>query len=350
MLATAQSFFGLKKGDETGIPKVIYSAPLEEQSTELTTTPPVQKQSKAQLLAENQVLREQLEKLQSQLGKVKFSDGKQVVPLSPDEHSADFYKKLRESLEPAVLKRTQALLAAKQPEATNVVGKVEEKNGDSTSEKEGEPPAKASDSATATEETSAIDDDDQPPSSQQKKNSGTGIGGAPLVNKNNVIVAARTHDWSADPDDGDDNEEDEVCVVDMKDMEWWTVVPSEKDKEQRLLECKVNEEDSPLDDSYVVLQEGDLVDALAEFVAVAISRHPNVRQLSPAEMKLMIDQTFDQLQEHGTIGKLYHYASLMYSTYGWGACAFKLYQDPFYVRLVATGLWQAVTWALIFVA
>jgi len=155
---------------------------------------------------------------------------------------------------------------------------------------------------------------------------------------------------------------DEVAVVDMKNVEWWTIVNPDTlgvddDKD-------IAFEDSELGDSFAVIQEDDVNESMAHFLAISIERHPDAKQLSPAELKQVLDGTLAQARKQGSLSQAYGWGMWMYSSYSWGSYVVRIYRDPSLVRLVfraacvlyqqpllipmiAKSLWSAASWALI---
>jgi len=155
-------------------------------------------------------------------------------------------------------------------------------------------------------------------------------------------------------------EKDEVAVVDMRDVEWWTIVNPESLEENR----SMDEEASELGDSFAVVKEDDVVESMANYVAVSIERNADARKLSPAEMKKVIDGTFAQMKKQGALSQAYGWGMWLYSSYSWGSYIVRIYREPVLVKLLfnatcilysqpflipvfAKGLWSATSWAIV---
>jgi len=149
----------------------------------------------------------------------------------------------------------------------------------------------------------------------------------------------------------DEDEEDEVCVMDLTKAEWWTIVDSERDRKTLRDESEVNVPceltSGDDDDSYVMVDDRDLGDALSNFVALSMKRYPEAKTLSPKQLNKLMEQTFGGLKPPSTVGKIYGWAQLAYSSYGWGCCLWSLYKEPVMVKLAATGALRACSWLLI---
>jgi len=157
-------------------------------------------------------------------------------------------------------------------------------------------------------------------------------------------------------------QKDEVAVVDMKNVEWWTIVNpdtlgADDDKD-------ISYEDSELGDSFAVIQQDDVNESMASFLAVSIERHPDAKQLSPAELKKILDGTLAQAKKQGSLSQAYGWGMWLYSSYSWGSYIVRIYREPTLVKLVlqaacvlynqpllipvfARGLWSAASWAVI---
>jgi len=99
-------------------------------------------------------------------------------------------------------------------------------------------------------------------------------------------------------------------------------------------------------------------------LAVSIERHPDAKQLSPAELKKVLDSTLAQAKQQGTLSHAYGWGMWMYSNYSWGSyivriyrepslvwlvarAAMVLYQQPLLIPVILRGLWSASSWAVI---
>jgi len=155
-------------------------------------------------------------------------------------------------------------------------------------------------------------------------------------------------------------QKDEVAVVDMDNVEWWTIVNPESLEEEK----DITFEDSELGDSYAVINQDDVTESLANFVAVSIQRNPDAKQLTPAELKKVLDGTFAQMKKQGTLSSAYGWGMWLYSSYSWGSYIVRVYREPMMVKLIARaacvlynqpmlipifakGFWSAASWALV---
>jgi len=153
----------------------------------------------------------------------------------------------------------------------------------------------------------------------------------------------------------DEEEEDQVCMVDLTEAEWWTIVDSARDRETQrseadtYVECELATESTTDDDeSYLLVEEKQLGDALSNFVAQAIlKKYPEAKTLSEKQLNSLIDSSFNGLKEPTTVGRYVKYGQMAYTTYGWGMCAWSLYKDPKMIKLAATCAFKAARWVFI---
>jgi len=152
----------------------------------------------------------------------------------------------------------------------------------------------------------------------------------------------------------DEEEEDEVCVMDLTNTEWWTIVDSEKDREalrkesETYVACELTSgSTADDDDSYLLVDDRDLGEAFSNFVAQSIAKqYPEAKVLSPKQLSTLMERTFGELREPSKLGKVVRWGKMAYSTYGWACCAINLYRDPTMVKLIASGAMKACSWAL----
>lgn len=130
---------------------------------------------------------------------------------------------------------------------------------------------------------------------------------------------------------------DQVGFVPTDDVEWWTLVP--KDGVSQV-------EESALDGPYVFVENSDVVDAMAEFIALSLARIPETSSLSSSRLQQMLSTTFGELREKGTLGKLWDWGSFLYTTYGWTTCAIGIYREPAMAIFVLRAVWSFSKWVL----
>jgi len=157
------------------------------------------------------------------------------------------------------------------------------------------------------------------------------------------------------------SQKDEVAVLDMKAEEWWTIVnPSTLEDDNK----DITFEASELGDSFAVVQHDDVNEAIANYLAISVERNPDAKQLSPSELKRVLESTLSQAKRQGTFTQAYGWGMFLYSSYSWGSYVVRIYKEPTLVKLVlsaarvlynqpvlipvmARGLWSAASWAVI---
>jgi hypothetical protein len=91
--------------------------------------------------------------------------------------------------------------------------------------------------------------------------------------------------------------EDQVGVVDLDDIEWWTLVPSEHP------ESSVEEES--LDGGFVWVEESDVVAGIADTITDVVRRIPAAQKLDNSKLQQLLSGTFSELREKSLTGKLW---------------------------------------------
>jgi len=144
--------------------------------------------------------------------------------------------------------------------------------------------------------------------------------------------------------------DDEACVVDLSDQEWWTLVGTEgeddffEDEGESYEECQLEGEE---DDGFVVLQDDDMIEAVGKFVVASMNDYPAASDLTPEQLRRMLDGSFQSLRPATKLEKAMSWGQFAYNTVSWGSCFFRVYQNPTYVKLVATGAYKAARWIII---
>lgn len=105
-------------------------------------------------------------------------------------------------------------------------------------------------------------------------------------------------------------------------------------------------EDSELDGAYVFIETSDVVDSMAEFIAMSLARIPETRSLSSTRLQRLLTLTFGELREKGTIGRIWDWGQFLYTTYGWTTCAIGIYREPAMAYLVLRTIWSVTKWVV----
>lgn len=167
------------------------------------------------------------------------------------------------------------------------------------------------------------------------------------------------------------DKENAVALLDLNEVDWWVMVNGEgKEKEtptdgESVTSVEVDDDDrvhregglrivkSYLaydNEGYVLIDENDFILALSDFISQSISRqYPEAERIPPQELQKILRQAFTPIKQPSAIGKAYQWAQFLYSSYSWGSCAWSLYREPFYVKLVLRGAMKAAQWLLVLV-
>lgn len=169
-------------------------------------------------------------------------------------------------------------------------------------------------------------------------------------------------DGDTDPrEDEEDDEEEEtqpaeeqIAIVDLDDVEWWTVVPhpDRLDEESEIHPVpseKIAEQTEIDEDGYVVVKNKDYLSAVSDFIASSmVKSNPKLKTMSPEELKKALNGTFSHMRTPANLlEKAWYYGNLTYRTYSWSSCAWSLYRNERLVRLVATGVFKTASWVMV---
>jgi len=147
-----------------------------------------------------------------------------------------------------------------------------------------------------------------------------------------------------------DPSEEEVGILDLSDVEWWTVVPHPDRPNEAVVAAPPPQLDPQEDeDGFVVVRKQDSVSAIAEFISQMMLKHPDIARLSPEELKSMLESSvLSQVDEPGVVGKAWSYGKTMYTCYTYASTAWGLYKDQTYLRMVAAGVIKTAGWICFF--
>ena len=84
----------------------------------------------------------------------------------------------------------------------------------------------------------------------------------------------------------------------------------------------------------IFVGEGDIVDAIACFVAQCVMGIPECHNLDHEEMMAMISGTFSELRKKGPLGQMMDWGSFVYQTYGWTSTAYTVYVNAAMAKTV----------------
>jgi len=144
------------------------------------------------------------------------------------------------------------------------------------------------------------------------------------------------------------NNNDEVGIINIKNVDWWDFVDintlnkansnnilnnNNINNINNIVDCILNDEDP-----YINIDENEITDAVAYFVAQCVISIPECRNLTHKELLKMIDQTFGELKQKGTFGQIKDWYKFIKFYYGWGQTAYSVYSNAFVARAILTGV------------
>jgi len=132
-------------------------------------------------------------------------------------------------------------------------------------------------------------------------------------------------------------------VKSKKDIEWWTLVAREKPKklEDNL---EYTQEIGLLDGPYMLINERDVVESVAIFIAQCLFSNLESDGVSADELRKRIDGSFQELHQKGMMRKAWDWASFLHSASSWTITAFEIYSDPGMVKLLVSSILNTATW------
>jgi len=132
-------------------------------------------------------------------------------------------------------------------------------------------------------------------------------------------------------------------VEPKKDIEWWTLVS--RDKPRKLEDnLEHTQEIGLLDGPYMLINERDVVESVAIYIAQCLFSNLDSDGMSADELRKRIDGSFQELQHKGMMRKAWDWASFLHSASSWTITAFEIYSDPGMVRLLISSILNTATW------
>eukprot|EP01083_Nonionella_stella_P141159 434367_1 len=140
----------------------------------------------------------------------------------------------------------------------------------------------------------------------------------------------------------------DVGMVDPDSIDWWTLVPSDpegQESDSPSEESKSSDEE--LGGPYVLVEESDVVEAVAEFVALCAVKLPEVSHLQPTELQEMVCGAFDELRTKGFFESLWSWSTFAYNSYSYSSVAYKAYSHPLVTQMLMRAFWAISRWVAI---
>nr|ABK26544.1 unknown [Picea sitchensis] len=94
-------------------------------------------------------------------------------------------------------------------------------------------------------------------------------------------------------------------------------------------------------DSYVVVQEEDIVDGIACFMATYLSTLKQTKELTPKQLQKALSKTFSTTKKKGKLRKMWDSSKVIYNVVSWGATAVGIYQNPALIRAASVAFWTS---------
>ncbi|KAL3677799.1 hypothetical protein R1sor_020755 [Riccia sorocarpa] len=126
----------------------------------------------------------------------------------------------------------------------------------------------------------------------------------------------------------------EDCVFDSEDPNHWQWI---SDHDMFAMETK-EEKDGLDSEGYVMVNQDDFVDAMANFLAKYISAIPQAKTMAPKELQQTLLKAFATAEKKGKLRRLWETGKLLYTATSWGATVFGLYRHPLVMRAASMAL------------
>jgi len=124
---------------------------------------------------------------------------------------------------------------------------------------------------------------------------------------------------------------------------WWTLVsrPEPKKLDENLQWTK---EKDLLDGPYLLINENDVVESIAIFVAQCLFLDPEILSLSADDIRKRIDGSFQEMHKKGLVRKAWDWAFFLHFVSHWTYTAFEIFSYPGTVKLLVTSILNSVAW------
>ncbi|XP_077213828.1 uncharacterized protein LOC143848716 [Tasmannia lanceolata] len=120
--------------------------------------------------------------------------------------------------------------------------------------------------------------------------------------------------------------------VDLEEPNWWVWVTDE-------MVPGNTEELSGIDnESYVIINEEQVVDGVANFIAKCIVSNPKSKRLTPEELHKTVMKALGGMNEWEKMRKVWHAGKLIYALSTWGLTFAGLYRHRAVLKVVANGV------------
>ncbi|KAI5083302.1 hypothetical protein GOP47_0003045 [Adiantum capillus-veneris] len=94
-------------------------------------------------------------------------------------------------------------------------------------------------------------------------------------------------------------------------------------------------------ESYVVVNQEDIVDGMACFMAKYVSSLPQLKDLSPKQLQTALKKVLGASRK-GRLRRLWSGSKLLYTAASWGATAVSLYNNPIVAQAASKAFWTSI--------
>jgi len=99
-----------------------------------------------------------------------------------------------------------------------------------------------------------------------------------------------------------------------------------------------------LDGPYMLVNEKDVVESVAIFIAQCVVSDPDLGSACSDDLRKRIDGSFQELHKKGMLRKAWDWASFLHTASSWTLTAFEVYSNPATVKLLISSILNAATW------
>ncbi|KAH7282857.1 hypothetical protein KP509_35G050400 [Ceratopteris richardii] len=96
-----------------------------------------------------------------------------------------------------------------------------------------------------------------------------------------------------------------------------------------------------LKETYVVVNQEDIIDGMACFMAKYVSSLPQLKDSSPRQLQTALKKVLGAPRK-GRLRRLWNGSKLLYNAVSWGATAVSLYNNPIVVQAASKAFWTSV--------
>ncbi|XP_011016900.1 PREDICTED: uncharacterized protein LOC105120421 isoform X4 [Populus euphratica] len=101
------------------------------------------------------------------------------------------------------------------------------------------------------------------------------------------------------------------------------------------------ENDGSDQEDYVLVQQEDIVEGIACFMAAYLLSLKQTKDLAPAQLQEALSKTFSVKKKKGKLRKAWDGSKVIYNAASWGATAIGLYQNPVLFRAASKAFWTS---------